>query len=92
MITLNNRSVKYNCAVDDGSRVLANAQVTQLANNSPAVCAAHCAAGGYRYAGVEYGNECQCGTGYRNGVPPQAVGSWGMQLKFSFLAVDSTSA
>ena len=61
------------CAVDVPSRVLVGAAVAQLAGNTPAVCAAHCAAAGYAYAGVEYGNECQCGTGYVGGaLPPSA--------------------
>lgn len=25
---------------------------------------------GYKMAGVEYGNECYCGSSYRNGTPP----------------------
>jgi hypothetical protein len=38
--------------------------VATLANNTPAACAAHCAASQMFYAGVEYGSECHCGTGY----------------------------
>ena len=49
-----------NCYVDSGSRVLPN-QISSGAS-SPADCQTKCQAGGYTYAGVEYGNQCWCGN------------------------------
>ena len=57
------------CAQDDGSRVLYNDVITNLSNNTPANCIAHCSASGYAFAGVEYGTECHCGTGFLPGTP-----------------------
>ena len=57
------------CAQDNGSRVIYNDVITLLADNTPAACIAHCAAGGYAFAGVEYGSECHCGTGFLPGTP-----------------------
>ncbi|KAI0684331.1 hypothetical protein C8Q76DRAFT_687086 [Earliella scabrosa] len=51
------------CAVDNPSRILAQDITTQVANNTPAGCVAACSAQGFGYAGVEFGNECHCGTG-----------------------------
>ncbi|EKM51991.1 uncharacterized protein PHACADRAFT_262441, partial [Phanerochaete carnosa HHB-10118-sp] len=58
------------CAVDNPQRVLANPVVSYLQNNSPYECAALCGNQDYSYAGVEYGDECYCGTGYVDGVMP----------------------
>ncbi|KAJ3555814.1 hypothetical protein NM688_g2369 [Phlebia brevispora] len=58
------------CAVDTSSRVLANDVITILSNNTAAVCATHCQSTGYTFAGVEYGTECHCGTGYAGDVEP----------------------
>ncbi|KAI0677771.1 hypothetical protein C8Q78DRAFT_1066218 [Trametes maxima] len=51
------------CAVDNPARILAGDVTTQVANNTAASCVASCAAEGFGYAGVEFGNECHCGTG-----------------------------
>ena len=52
------------CAVDVPSRVIANDVTTQYFNdNTPTTCVARCDLENYVYAGVEYGNECHCGTG-----------------------------
>ncbi|KAI0755425.1 hypothetical protein BC629DRAFT_1554196 [Irpex lacteus] len=61
------------CAVDNADRVLANTIVTYLQSNTPYRCAESCIEKGYQYAGVEYGDECYCGTGYTGGVKPQAA-------------------
>ena len=53
----------YPCAVDVPSRVLANVVTTQYTDNTPASCIERCDAANYTYAGVEYSNECHCGTG-----------------------------
>ncbi|KAM5542444.1 hypothetical protein V8D89_003903 [Ganoderma adspersum] len=53
----------YPCAVDVPSRVLANVITTQYTDNTPASCIERCDAANYTYAGVEYSNECHCGTG-----------------------------
>ena len=55
------------CAVDNPARILANDITTQFANNTPAACVASCAAQGFGYAGVEFGNECHCGSGIQGG-------------------------
>ncbi|EIN04664.1 hypothetical protein PUNSTDRAFT_20976, partial [Punctularia strigosozonata HHB-11173 SS5] len=36
-------------------------------------CIVRCEAAGYDYAGVEFGDECHCGTGYANGAMPQGA-------------------
>ncbi|KAJ3558448.1 hypothetical protein NM688_g925 [Phlebia brevispora] len=59
------------CAVDTPSRVLARDITTVLADNTPATCVTACASAGFQYAGVEYGNECHCGTGYANDQAPE---------------------
>ncbi len=55
------------CASDTPARVLTNVRTHTLANNTPAACIALCAAAPspteYTYAGVEYADECHCGTG-----------------------------
>lgn len=52
------------CAVDDASRVLTDVIVEYVTSgNDPYSCATHCASLGYHYAGVEYSDECYCGTG-----------------------------
>lgn len=64
-------SVAMACAVDTADRVLEGDVVQNLANNTPATCTEHCATSGYSFAGVEYGQECHCGTGYAGGVAPE---------------------
>ncbi|GJE88399.1 WSC domain-containing protein [Phanerochaete sordida] len=62
------------CAVDVPSRVLANAVVSYSNDTArPLTCTTHCASLGYTYAGIEYGNECYCGTGYADGLPPSSA-------------------
>lgn len=64
------------CAVDVPSRVLANVITsTNPAYATPYDCVNHCISLGsqYRYAGLEYGTECHCGTGYAGGVVPDAA-------------------
>ena len=51
------------CAVDNPERIIAGDITTQVANNTAAQCVASCATQGFGYAGVEFGNECHCGTG-----------------------------
>lgn len=62
------------CAVDVPERVLANVVVTYADSTTPRTCAIQCQNLGYRYAGVEYGDECYCGTGFAPGgvVPASA--------------------
>ncbi|GJE88412.1 WSC-domain-containing protein [Phanerochaete sordida] len=59
--------VRY-CAVDEANRVIIDDQVTILPNNTPATCVEYCDAAEFDYAGVEYGDECHCGTGYTGGA------------------------
>ena len=64
------------CAVDVPSRVLTNVITsTDPAHATPYNCASFCqsTAPGYHYAGLEYGTECHCGTGYAGGVLPTAA-------------------
>ncbi|KAI0658660.1 WSC-domain-containing protein [Cubamyces menziesii] len=58
-----NWSTAYACAVDTGSRIIANDITVQDPNNTPASCVERCDSENYIYAGVEYSNECHCGTG-----------------------------
>ncbi|KAJ3010614.1 hypothetical protein NUW54_g2427 [Trametes sanguinea] len=51
------------CAIDNPARIIAGDVTTQAAANTPAACVASCAAQGFGYAGVEFGNECHCGNG-----------------------------
>ncbi|CCM05267.1 uncharacterized protein FIBRA_07478 [Fibroporia radiculosa] len=58
-----NWTTQYACAVDVPSRVISGDVTTQSTNNTPASCIESCDAADYIYAGVEYGDECHCGTG-----------------------------
>ena len=51
------------CAVDDAARVIAGDMTSVSATNTPGACVSACAAAGFGYAGVEFGDECHCGTG-----------------------------
>ncbi|TBU22765.1 hypothetical protein BD311DRAFT_811247 [Dichomitus squalens] len=53
------------CAVDNPARILAGDVTTVTEDNSPAACITSCAAGGFGYAGVEFGDECHCATGLK---------------------------
>lgn len=68
-------TVESPCSVDNASRVLQSVVVTQLGNNTPANCASYCQSLGtkYTFAGVEYSNECHCGTGWKGGVVPPSA-------------------
>ena len=70
------------CSVDNASRVLENVRVFGLPDNSPWVCTSVCGSTTYsengmdkRYtwAGVENGNECHCGSGWKDGVEPPSA-------------------
>ncbi|KAI0737733.1 WSC domain-containing protein [Daedaleopsis nitida] len=55
------------CAEDYGSRVIANDVTTQYkTDNTPNSCIERCDAAGYTYAGVEFSNECHCGSGLKS--------------------------
>jgi hypothetical protein len=56
------------CAEDTSDRVFIDAVDTSTypASNTPATCAAACAARGFTKAGVEYGWECWCGNTFRS--------------------------
>ncbi|KZV86965.1 WSC-domain-containing protein, partial [Exidia glandulosa HHB12029] len=56
-------AVSAACAVDVGDRVLKDDYFITLEKNTPALCMTTCGAKGYSYAGVEYTNECHCGSG-----------------------------
>ena len=53
------------CAVDNAARVLADDITTVTEENTPAACITSCAASGFGYAGVEFGDECHCATGLK---------------------------
>jgi len=70
------------CSVDNASRVIEGARVFGLPNNSPSACTALCGSTTYSengvnkwysWAGVENGNECHCGKGWKNGVEPPSA-------------------
>ncbi|KAH8090992.1 hypothetical protein BXZ70DRAFT_899029 [Cristinia sonorae] len=42
--------------------------VVPLDDNSPATCTAACDALGFPFAGVEFGAECHCGTGFTSSI------------------------
>ncbi|GJE88408.1 WSC domain-containing protein [Phanerochaete sordida] len=66
-------SVDMPCAVDNAARVLANTIVQYSPGNTPYSCTTYCSSMNYAYAGVEYGDECYCGTGYVGGTMPPAA-------------------
>ena len=76
-------SVASACSVDDASRVLDGDRLFSLDyDNTPAYCANLCASttysdGGkdypYSWAGVENGNECHCGKGWKGGYAPPSA-------------------
>src|SRR3984957_11708558 len=63
----------YQCFSDSAPRVIANDVVTQLSTNTPFNCISFCSAQGYTFAGVEYADECHCGTGYKSSPAPAAI-------------------
>ena len=55
-------------------RVIEMIEVVHLTNPSSVLtCANLCQSKGYRYAGVEYGDECYCGTGFAPGGAAPAL-------------------
>ncbi|KAH9854861.1 WSC-domain-containing protein [Lenzites betulinus] len=66
-----NWTTAFACAVDVGSRIIANDVTVQDSNNTPASCIERCDAQNSIYAGVEFSNECHCGTGLKG--TPQAA-------------------
>ncbi|RPD81410.1 hypothetical protein L226DRAFT_477970 [Lentinus tigrinus ALCF2SS1-7] len=59
-----NWTTQYPCAIDTPARVLTGVSTYLLpASNTPAACIALCDAADFTYAGVEYADECHCGTG-----------------------------
>lgn len=63
-------TVAIPCAVDNPSRVLANIVVSYAQSTTPYSCTTQCQSEGYQYAGIEYGDECYCGTGYVDDIVP----------------------
>lgn len=61
-----NWTTAYACAVDFGSRIIAGDITVQDPNNTPASCVERCDAQNFIYAGVEFSNECHCGTGLKS--------------------------
>ncbi|EIN04662.1 WSC-domain-containing protein [Punctularia strigosozonata HHB-11173 SS5] len=66
-------TTRFECATDVPTRVLADIETLLLDDNAPATCIAACAADGFTFAGVEFSDECHCGTGFAGGVPPQVA-------------------
>ncbi|KAJ7462545.1 WSC domain-containing protein, partial [Mycena latifolia] len=56
------------CATDTPSRILTDAYITNSDTNTPLSCTQNCFSLGFTYAGVEYGNECYCGTSLASDV------------------------
>lgn len=50
------------CYLDNRSARNLRGASSELPNNTPAVCAHQCYTAGFKYAGVEYGDECYCGN------------------------------
>ena len=91
------------CAVDNPARILADDVTTVVPDdNTPASCITSCAALGFGYAGVEFGDECHCGTGLKaplddgpaavcdmacTGDPTLACGgAWSIQVRTALLS------
>ncbi|KAI0079478.1 WSC-domain-containing protein [Panus rudis PR-1116 ss-1] len=53
------------CTVDTGARIIVNDETFQLSDNTPASCIELCDSGDFVIAGVEFGNECHCGSGLK---------------------------
>ncbi|EJD54503.1 hypothetical protein AURDEDRAFT_179648, partial [Auricularia subglabra TFB-10046 SS5] len=70
-------SVAASCVNDPtlGENLLQSTKVFELQNNTPFACTTLCRSKGYKLAGVEYGNECMCGKGYKNGKKPSSKSS-----------------
>lgn len=66
-----NWTTQFACAVDIPSRIITSDVTTQYTDNTPATCIQRCDAANFTYAGVEYTNECHCGTGLK-GTPTAA--------------------
>ncbi|KAI0348276.1 hypothetical protein BDW22DRAFT_1424465 [Trametopsis cervina] len=66
-------SLAVPCAIDNADRVITHTIVTYEATNTPSSCVAQCAAQGFKFAGVEFSDECYCGDGYVGGVLPPAA-------------------
>ena len=75
-------SVVSACSVDSASRVLEGDRLFSLSNNSPEYCASLCESKTYSengenkkytWAGVENGNECHCGKGWKGGYEPPSA-------------------
>jgi hypothetical protein len=52
----------YADGTDSASRVLRGPTILGSSTMTPSVCVEYCFQNGYAYAGVEYGQECYCGT------------------------------
>ncbi|KAM3074473.1 hypothetical protein ACMFMF_006482 [Clarireedia jacksonii] len=50
------------CYSDGSTRTLNGSMTTNANTNTPQECAITCHAAGYQYAGLEYGQECWCGS------------------------------
>ncbi|KAL1302581.1 hypothetical protein AAFC00_002959 [Neodothiora populina] len=57
---LNKGCVLEPAKVGTGARALAGGSLTTTPDMSPQVCVGTCLRGGYRYAGIENGNQCFC--------------------------------
>lgn len=71
------------CYIDAGTRSLGVTAYTKNATNTPAGCAATCSAKGYRYSGVEYGNECYCDNFLQFNAATQGPGQSGCTIACS---------
>ncbi|TCD62189.1 hypothetical protein EIP91_007247 [Steccherinum ochraceum] len=59
------------CIKDSVSaRILEQDTVMPLPSNSPETCTAACDSQGFTFAGVEFGAECHCGTGFTATIQP----------------------
>ncbi|PSR71931.1 hypothetical protein PHLCEN_2v12141 [Hermanssonia centrifuga] len=58
------------CAVDNPDRVLSDPVVFYRPSNTVNDCLNFCASQSYHWAGVEYSDECYCGTGFTNQKSP----------------------
>ncbi|KAL7421978.1 hypothetical protein Q5752_003750 [Cryptotrichosporon argae] len=64
---------KVGCIAEgSGGRAL-TADSTTSGDMSPDYCISFCAAAGYTYAGVEYGDECYCGDSFSNGASTDSL-------------------
>ncbi|WRT68981.1 uncharacterized protein IL334_005963 [Kwoniella shivajii] len=66
-LTVVNKFSASGCIQEVSGRALTGASKT-ASNMTVEICTSFCSAGGFTYAGLEYGSECYCGNSFSNGA------------------------